>query len=1414
MTTITTTINKGIVLSTAGTYTSPLTIAATGAILNSDLGDAVFGDISQAWTVVNIGAIKGGAGSGGATNFDAGGAGDTGGHGVHLGGTGTLTNAGTIAGGQGGGGGSSVFDLGGNGGVGGNGAHLGAGGQMTNSGTIAGGQGGVGGSSLVGATAGGAGGTGGAGIALMAGGTIDNNGRITGGQGGANTGLAAVGGHGGAGVALAGPGFVRNMGTIVGGSVGTGGVGALAGIGFTLTGGTAVLRNGTVGATTALISGRIGVSSGGTATIVNFGTISGDPGSYAVYFENASNTLLLQNGGTLIGDVFGGGGTLALGAEGGAGTLSGLGGQYTAFNHLTVHTGANWDLAGTTTITGDVTLAAGALLHNSAGALIRGVSGTAGAILGDAGAAGDTGIALSGDGFSNAGTIIGGAGGTGGPGASDGGTGGTGGSGITVSDGSIANTGTITGGHGGAGGNGISGTNLLGTGGSGGAGVLLLSGGTITNDGRITGGHGGDNTGLAATGGEGGAGIALTGPGTITNTGTVFGGSAGIGGLTTITGVGVTLAGGSTILRNGNVGVTTALISGRVGVHASGTATVVNYGRIIGEPGEYAVHFTSADNTLVLQNGSTLDGHAYGGGGTLALGADGGAGTLSALGTQYTAFEHLVVQTGADWTLAGTNTIAGGVTLNAGATLLNGATARIRGPAGADGTSTDQNGKDGGIAITLTGTGFINAGTINGGSGGTGIYADDFFGSGGTGGSAMVIAGGGGITNTGTVKGGTGGNGASSGFVGSGRGGVGGIGIALAAGGNVTNTGRIAGGNGGSVSGAPATAANGNTAIAFAGSGTIENAGTIVGGDAGTGAFGIDGVGIALTSGAVVIHNGSADNTTALISGHAGLVATGATDTTIINYGSIAGSGGSAITFGDGTNVLAIGGRFHVTGTVTGGAGIDTLAFLGSAAHPVAANLAALGLANFEYIQFGTGGYATLEIARTGTLDITITGFDQAGELIDLTNIGADGTITAADTTTDQITVVGSLGSLVVQFDSIDGLVFSTAAKGISGTSLTVACFVLGTMIRTPSGDRPVETLAPGDPVVTASGAVRPIRWVGHRHLDLFRHPNPDRARPIRIHAHAFGPDQPIRDLYVSPGHRVLCGSVLVPAELLVNGATVTRETASGTVTYFHIELDSHDLLLSENLASESYLDTGNRGNFENAGQPLTLHPDLRTAIEHRTARSCVAFVDQPAAVEPVWRMLAERAGRLGNRLPAAPETTDDPDLGLTIDGRRIEPLERESGIWRFLVPAYARVAWLTSRTVVPSDLAPWINDHRRLGVMVSQLHWETCGRVIPVALDHPALGDGWWEPEWHGPTRLCRWTAGAALVPVPAERDGALILTVVVAASLQYPLAANPRSAIVPAWRDGKHVAAVSPRHRPRSPQTPSSTASIRTRA
>ena len=371
----------------------------------------------------------------------------------------------------------------------------------------------------------------------------------------------------------------------------------------------------------------------------------------------------------------------------------------------------------------------------------------------------------------------------------------------------------------------------------------------------------------------------------------------------------------------------------------------------------------------------------------------------------------------------------------------------------------------------------------------------------------------------------------------------------------------------------------------------------------------------------------------------------------------------------------------------------------------------------------------------------------------------------------------GDWASNVVS-DSFDAITSIGVANTVSATDLgvldvlgftrAVACFAAGTRILCARGEVCVEDLAVGDMVFARSAGLVPVKWIGHRAIDCRRHPAPERVWPVCIAAGAFGPGQPNRDLWLSPDHAVAVGGALIPIKLLVNGASIRRETGWRRVHYFHVELDQHDILFAAGLPVESYLDTGNRGMFANACAPLQLHPwsDDTAAQSRRETLSCLPLCCEPERVRPVWHALAARSEDLGWALPAAP-MTDDPELSLDIDGRRTAPVARDGERYIFVVPARAGSIRLRSRHAVPAALRPWLGDTRRLGVAVHRISVRRGMSHSDVALDDPRLTDGWWDVERDTAT-MWRWTDGDAGLP---DVDGPATLEVLVGDTLPYKL-------------------------------------------
>ena len=248
--------------------------------------------------------------------------------------------------------------------------------------------------------------------------------------------------------------------------------------------------------------------------------------------------------------------------------------------------------------------------------------------------------------------------------------------------------------------------------------------------------------------------------------------------------------------------------------------------------------------------------------------------------------------------------------------------------------------------------------------------------------------------------------------------------------------------------------------------------------------------------------------------------------------------------------------------------------------------------------------------------------------LIGLTGVtNADGTVTLYATnatigdlnTTGLYKVTDTLAATAPtageQFTELVAAPADTNIRGVAfAPAAAVACYVTGTRIRTTRADVPVEALRVGDLAVTASGHVRPITWIGHREVDCTTLDAPSECWPVRVIAGAFGADLPERDLWLSPGHPVVVGSGtnehLVPIMCLINGTSIARMPAE-TVTYWHIELDSHDILLAEGLPAESFLDFGNRQWFgADAEAHVLANPDF--IVPGLAARCRPVAIDGP----------------------------------------------------------------------------------------------------------------------------------------------------------------------------------------------------------
>jgi hypothetical protein len=315
------------------------------------------------------------------------------------------------------------------------------------------------------------------------------------------------------------------------------------------------------------------------------------------------------------------------------------------------------------------------------------------------------------------------------------------------------------------------------------------------------------------------------------------------------------------------------------------------------------------------------------------------------------------------------------------------------------------------------------------------------------------------------------------------------------------------------------------------------------------------------------------------------------------------------------------------------------------------------------------------------------------------------------------------------------------------------SCFCNGTRLLTDRGPIPVQRLAAGDRIVTADGTIREVRATSRHRLDLLRHAEAERMQPVLIRSGAIAPQVPQRDLYASPDQVVLLDEWLVPARLLVNGASISRDPARKAVTYYHVSLDTD----GPHPPPTADAPPPGHAPASQSGAGLILHPDLATDQDRRQRPSARTIADTPALLEPLWQRLAQRASRLGFDLPAA---TDGPYLHLRFAQRTVSPTSRQDGHYVFVLPRAEGPVHIVSHAARPCDRRPWLEDRRRLGVLVTRLTLRRDDAVDLIPLDHPALADGWWpvEPDHPSPAR---WTNGDAVIPTPIQGPAILEITI-----------------------------------------------------
>ena len=177
------------------------------------------------------------------------------------------------------------------------------------------------------------------------------------------------------------------------------------------------------------------------------------------------------------------------------------------------------------------------------------------------------------------------------------------------------------------------------------------------------------------------------------------------------------------------------------------------------------------------------------------------------------------------------------------------------------------------------------------------------------------------------------------------------------------------------------------------------------------------------------------------------------------------------------------------------------------------------------------------------------------------------------------------------------------------GANVSALCFLPDTLILTPAGQIEVQDLHVGDAVTTFGGTQRPVTWIGTGSV-LATRGRRGPATPVIVRKSALAPNVPTQDLRVTRGHSFLFDNVLIPVEFLVNHRSIAWDDRAREVAVYHVELDTHDILLANGAPAESYRDDGNRRLFRNAN----------AGWDQRAKKPCAPVLTGGPIVDPVWR--------------------------------------------------------------------------------------------------------------------------------------------------------------------------------------------------
>lgn len=255
---------------------------------------------------------------------------------------------------------------------------------------------------------------------------------------------------------------------------------------------------------------------------------------------------------------------------------------------------------------------------------------------------------------------------------------------------------------------------------------------------------------------------------------------------------------------------------------------------------------------------------------------------------------------------------------------------------------------------------------------------------------------------------------------------------------------------------------------------------------------------------------------------------------------------------------------------------------------------------------------------------------------------------------------VHPFGTFEITSGDESGTVGDIAFQNFETIEFSTVCFAPGTLIKTPSGAKKVETLKPGDYVATLDHGFQEIRWIhkGEEAIDS------ENSYPILINAGALGVNLPETDLVVSSQHRILVGEAgqlehvfkepaLVPAKGLITLPGIRKMRGKKQADWWHFALDRHEVVEANGAQAESLLIGKMVLNALDASERIYLHSMFGLIEGDEVA------LNGPAARELLGPGQAKRRIKLAKQLRECEKLTEsgagDKKVSKVITGQTLE---------------------------------------------------------------------------------------------------------------------------------------------------------------